>query len=446
MADVIISSCGNWDVTWPFPQVFFGEYYTLGFAVVDMADDCATGFPAANDSLVLYELVNSSDIWTATACYDLGPVAYIDQINVMDFGQFYTVSVFGYNGSTPVITGCFRNPQTDPATFTDLPTSKIPKFITGCNFNGQAVIGGIISADPYWSSLGLSGVAWSAIGHIDFRAFEMSNVAGSRRMPWENQGKGIVYSIKKLTKGVVIFGDGGIAVLLPVSSPSITFGMKPFSGAGIRSGNHVAGDGEILCYIDCNYDLNLINGEFKNTRLGYREYMKELVTHASETFISYVPSRKSFYISNGIKCYVLTEFGLYSTDQRPTSVGDYKGTLCGFWVDGADPEIRLSTDRLDFGSQGLKTIEGVEYGIHYQATDAGLSAEIDFLYNYNDTSFRSSGWKALSPLGQITDRITAREFNIKLKGTTYKNATFNLDSILVKVKFPDKRSIRGLMR
>ena len=446
MADAIVSTCGTWDVTWPYPQVFYGDYYTLAFAIVATAADCGAGFPAANGNLVLFELVNDADTWTATAIHDFGNPSYIDQLDIMDFGQFYTVSAFGYNGATAVHTVIRRNPGTAAPLVTALETSKAPKFITGCNLNGQAVIGGINSADANWEGLGLSGVVWSSIGYFDFRPYDAHNVAGYRRMPWENGGKGIVYKVHTLGKGVMVLGDGGQAFLYPVSEPVVTFGMKPLSGAGIRSGNHVAGDDSVICYIDRNYDLWMIGSDLKSVKLGYREYMKPLVNHANRTLMSYVPSKKRFYISNGVQSYVLTEQGLYTTDQLMTSAGDYKGTLCGFWADGSDLEIRLGTDRLDFGTQGLKTLEGLEFGTHYAATGAKLSADLEFLYNYNTASFDSIGWSDLSPLGQITKRVTAREFRIKLKGTTYKSATFNLDSIMAKIKFPDKRNIRGLMR
>jgi len=452
MADEIVSTCGNWDVTWPYPQIFYGDYYTLAFAIVETAADCGAGFPAADGNLVMFELVNDSDVWTATALYDFGNPAYIDQISVMDFGQFYTVSAFGYNGATAVHTCVRRNPGTSAPLITALPSSKTPEFITGCNFNGQAVIGGINSTDANWSALGLSGVAWSAIGYFDFRPYDANNIAGYRRMPWENGGKGKVYKVQKLGKGVMVFGDGGQAFLFPVFEPVVTFGMKQLPGAGIRSGNHVAGDENILCYIDHNYDLWKVGADLKLEKLGYREYMKSLLTCGGEaspskrTLMSYVPAKKRFYISNGNESYVLTEQGLYTTDQLVTSAGDYKGTLCGFWADGDDVEIRLSTDRLNFGAQGLKTLEGLEFGIHYNASSAKLSANIDYLYDYNTVSFSSLGWQDLNPLGQENRKVTARELRIKLKGTTYKSATFNLDSILAKVKFPDKRAIRGLMR
>ena len=110
MADEIVSTCGTWDVTWSYPQIFFGDYYTLAFAIVATAADCGAGFPAADGNLVMFELVNDSDVWTATALYDFGNPAYIDQLDVMDFGQFYTVSAFGYNGATAVHTCIRRNP------------------------------------------------------------------------------------------------------------------------------------------------------------------------------------------------------------------------------------------------------------------------------------------------------------------------------------------------
>jgi hypothetical protein len=432
MPDAIISDCGNWSVTWPYPQAYYGKHYTIAFATAT-ADDCSAGFPSVTGNLVMFELVYSAGDWTATAMYDFGNPAFIDQLSVMDFGQFYVVAAFGYNGATAVHTCIRRNPN---GTVVDLPSIYCPDFVSGCDFKGQAIIGGISSTDDNWKDLGLSGVAWSAIGSFDFRPAETNNVAGSRRIPQEGD---VVYKMHRLGDGVVIFASGSQTLLHPVSEPAVTFGLRELPSSGVRSGNHVAGDDKVVAWIDRNYDLCKMTADFKMEKLGYREYMKDL---SGKILMSYVPSRRRFYISNGQKCYVLTEHGMYTTDQMITSAGDYKGVLCGFWKDGEDPEIRLSTDRIDFGSQGLKTLEGVECGAHYSE---GLFASVDYLYDHKATSFKSLDWKSLSPLGQIVDRITAKEFRLRLKGSTYKDATFNIDSILAKVKFSDKRGIRGLM-
>ena len=449
MADVIVSDCGNWDVTWPYPQAHYGSYYTLAFALVDSEDDCSAGLPSGDSHLVLYELINSSNIWTAVAYYDFGVLTYIDQIDITDFGRFYVATVFGYNGSTATITSAIRNPGDSSPYHTTLPTIKCPQFITGCNFNGQAVIGGIISTSSPWDNLNLSGVAWSGIGNFDFRPEETGHVAGFRQMPWENEGKGIVYKVKALGKGVMVYGDGGSAFIYPSSEPTFTYGLEELNIAGVSSGNHVAGDNKIQCFIDTNYDLCMIDKGIKLEKLGYREFMRDLVTYSpgagdGRTLMSYVPERRCFYISNGNECYILTEFGLYSTDQMVTSAGDYKGTLCGFWRDGADEEIRLTTDSLDFRSQGRKIVESIEVGGFYQhGSDYDLSASVDFKNDYKENSFESLSWRILNPNGMASIKVDARNFRIKLKGTTYKNATFDLSSLVAKLKYTDKRNIRG---
>lgn len=447
----ITSDCGTWTVTWPWPQAIFGKYYTLAFAVADTSD-CATGVPAADDSLVLYELYCSeADAWTADYIADFGSVSKINQVNVVDFGPFYAATVFGYNAGAPVITGVIRLPgiAKPSVQYTSLETSKVPKFITGCNFNGQAVIGGIISTNATWEARGLQSVCWSRIGEFDFRPLE-NRSAGYRDMEWGEWGEGIVYKVHKLGNFVVVFGDGGSAVLVPQGRPISTFGYKNLPIPGVRSGNHIAGDEHLMLVVDTNYDLWLIDNQIKPRNLGYREWMKSLLTYTHETndyrtLVSYVPSKKRFYLSNGYVCYVLTEQGLYTCNQRVTSAGDYRGkVLCGFFSDNADYSFKALTDTVNFGYGGKKTLQHVVVKGRYVKSTYKLQARANYKNDVSSATFTETTWKNLNPQGALAPIVTANEFRVGVKGADYRSADLQLDEILFRVKLVDKHLVRGI--
>lgn len=447
----ITSSCGTWAVTWPYPQAIFGKYYTLAFAVADK-DDCATGIPAADDSLVLYELYCSeSDVWTADYIASFGLVSSVNQVGIVDFGYFYAATAFGYIAGVPTITGIFRLPGvTKPSVqYTSLETVKVPKFIAGCNFNGQAVIGGIISTDARFEGLGLDSVCWSRIGEFDFRP-DVVKTAGYRKMEWGEWGEGIVYKVHKLGKYVIVLGDGGSAVLIPASKPVPTFGYKNLPVPGIHSGNHVAGDEHVLLVIDSNYDLWLIDGNVRPRKLGYREWMQDLLTYTHETndyrtLVSYVPSKKRFYLSNGNDCYVLTEHGLYTCNQRVTSAGDYRGkVLCGFFSDNADYQFRLETGITNFGMGGFKTLQHLLVNHRYVKSTYDLNAMVKYKNDVGTATMSETSWKALGPEGVVAPVVTANEFSIALKGTDYRTSDLVIDSMEARLKVSDKRFVRGI--
>jgi len=447
----ITADCGSWSVTWPWPQAIFGSYYTWAWAVAD-TDDCAAGIPAGDDDLILFELYcSTSDVWTGDYIASFGAIENINQVDIIDFGSFYAATAFGYSGGSPTITGLIRLPGiSKPSTqYTSLETSQVPEFITGCNFNGQAVIGGIISTNATWEERGLSSVCWSRIGQFDFRPDE-HQTAGYRDMDWGEWGEGIVYKVRKLGNYVVVFGDGGTSVLIPRRGPAVTFGYKRLPIPGVRSGNHIAGDQHVQAVIDTNYDLWLIDSSMKPRKLGYREWFQDLLTYTHEsndyrTLATYVPSKKRFYFSNGNDCYVLTEYGLYTCHQNVTSAGDYRGkVLCGFFEETADYEWRAETAPMNFNQAGFKTLQHAVLQGHYVKSTYNPYLRVKYKNDVGSVTYSASDWKELNPQGALAPIITAQQFKVGIKGTDYRSSELLLDSIDLKIKVTDKHLIRGI--
>ena len=428
---------GTWTVTWPWPRALFLGHYVLGFAKED-------------SSLYMFEMTVSDNIWTAVAVKDLGNADHIDQVSVAEFGTFYVVSTLGIDSvdGSSVVASYRRNPSSESELdcVSAIDSTTWPTFGATCNFNGRCIGGGISSTKSPWDTLGMNAIVWSGIGNFTFNP-ESDPTAGFAVMPWSSYngtGEGRVLKVMKMGKHFVVYGDGGKALMTPaLVGNTSAFGMKELYGLGVASGNHVAGDDHLHGLIDLEGEFWLLSGD-EVTKLGYKEYMRELLdyTHASNdyrTIVSYLPRDKRFYVSNGDGCYVITENGAYSTHQLVTSVGHTRdGTLCGFFMDSADEEARIVTDRLDFGVRGIKTIPLLEIGA-YHSSGSGYAA-IDWRVD-KTADFQRSPWTVINPDGVATVMVGGDEFRLCVKFDSYSNV--ELDYITSKVKITDRRYMRG---
>ena len=442
----ITADIGDWTVSWPYPKAFFLGNYVL--AVTTVSTD-----------LYLFEMFYEYGHWFAVAVVNLGTNSEIDQVDVADFGTFYTVSTFGYDSDGDVVGGSFVrdiDAEVGIGAVTALPTIAAPEFITSCNYNGQCVVGGITTSLAFddtpsgelWQDWNLGNIVWSAIGSFDFRP-NQDQTAGFGSIPWTRggeldtkTGEGKVLKVAKLGKMVMAYCNYGRLALVPYAQEVSTgFGPKPLQGAGINSANHFAGDENLHCFIDTNNELWVADAKGTFEKLGYKEYIEGMTN--ADIRVSYVPQKKRFFISDGVTGYGLTEHGFYSINQLITSAGYHEGVFCGFWADSADYELRMETDVLDFNQRGMKTLSCLEFGTNYYKTSEVLETSTKYRYDYKTQSFSQTGWKELNPQGVAYPIITATEFKLLLRGGDYRNAEASLSYLTAKLKMSDKRSLRG---
>ena len=252
-------------VDWPFPQLFLGQDVRV----------LAT-------ATAIYEL----STW-ALGTAKLSSLAENERWDFIDFGSYLILA----NGTKL----CIRD-YAGAWTSNDS-TSTIPRFSTGCNFNGQAVAGNIKTA---WHGCGTGSLIWSKIGSVDFTP-DGTNEAGFRNIPWE----GTVLRVKKLGKGVVVYCENGIGVLVPFAQ---TFGWDILTEVGIPAKSAISGNDNIHVFVNTAGELCRINKDFSLEVLGYSEYMS-LMTAAS-IVVEHNPVLREFHISDPTYAFILTEQGL----------------------------------------------------------------------------------------------------------------------------------------
>ena len=418
---------GVWsNVAWPWPKVYFTKYHTLAITL-----DNAQGLNGS-----LFELVNDGTDWTAYHMLSLGNLNELKNFSVASFGLFYMYSaVYQDNEGTISVSCGSRLPAYevgDPAAIVYNVSPNIPNHMTCCNFRGVPVVGGLVTSDTAWSQLGRCSVAWSAIGRVNFKSGDGNTFAGSMVMDWDDYGTGLVYDVRHLGDYVIVYGNGGIAALFLASDPIPTFGKKNLWDFGLLSPRSIAGNEHMHCYITGDYHLWVVNNKLEFTDLGYKEIIKSMVK--ANIVISYASDR--FYISDGLSCYVLNKYGLFSCHQMVTSAGYYRGSiLCGFCNDNQDTTAMIVTDILDFGSRDFKTLSGLEIGANKDVTVA-----FDWKVKNRD-SFQRTSWITASDEGYVGMPISGTDFRIAIKTESYVD--FKLDSLDIKYKYSGRRFSRG---
>jgi hypothetical protein len=91
---------------------------------------------------------------------------------------------------------------------------------------------------------------------------------------------------------VVVYGENGIGILNPVSSPAVTFGFTKVGDIGIPCKSAVGGDEKLHAFVTQAGDLWTIDPEGGLKRRGYNEFMSNL--DSTEIVVSFDPRRSSF--------------------------------------------------------------------------------------------------------------------------------------------------------
>ena len=411
---------GSLDVTaWPFPQLIALREYNL----LIVRDN------VVNYDDVVYSIDSSNDLTEELRIDVLTYGAFGDQFDFADFGTY----VIGTNG---VVFLYYDTTLNDWQVMTS--SSTIPLVKTICNFKGQAVAGNVQSS---WHGCGSNHVIWTKIGEMDFTPAR-DNEAGFMKMPWS----GVVYRVMRLGDYVMVYGSGGVAALKPVQSPVPSFGLEELLTVGIPSKMAVGGDNDSHVFVDTEGYLWKVGRSLEveklgigasypsASRLGYQEFLSSL----SDIVISKNPEEPEFLISDDSNSYLLTGYGMSEVHQLVTSLGRVNGSLVAVFDDNEDEEYRVTTDLVDMGFRGQKTIMVLELGTY---TSSIVRTALDWRIE-KDAALQTSPWVLSGPQGVSTNIVAGAEFRLKMKAASYTDV--ELSYITARYKMTDMRSVRGI--
>lgn len=424
--------------SWPYPQLFKGKAVTLMCTAT-----------------AVYLVNTTVDPWTVAAIttYDINTPANTKSITgsgTWHFADFHS-TWFLFNGTSQV----FKTGWVDSSkTF----VQNTITWNTGCDFRGRLVMGGFNSSNfwtsawqTFWTSLAAKGlgdfgfnlsapdtnwVGWSNIGGGDLLNIFLQTVAqndvGSvtggfsaavprviesfRRlesgfMPMPFQGS--ILRVVPLRSHVVVYGTQGIAVISPHSNPVPTFGLvEMISHTGLKDRGLVCGGMDRHVFVDNEDVMWTISNELQLERLGYEEYMADLVT-ANNPLITRDHDQDEYYLSSGDENYLLTKTGLCRSPQRVSAIALNQDDKQAFYTVATESTgINITFNTTDFGDRNIKTVQEVQVTCRNAGT-AKLQLGCNWRYRKSE-SFTALAAADLDEDGRLRLMLTAVEFQFFL--------------------------------
>lgn len=414
------------DITiWPRPLLVNSQYRLFSIVL------------QPNGGAYLLELYFVNGAWTQRTAGPLGLSDTISQVDIADFGEFYVVAGLDTKGHQY----CFSK-QIESNTITH---SEDPCFGTCCNFRGQLVVGNIHTDNPnsIWAEYGTAGIVWSEIGNCEFNPYVDRTIGFKQeQFPFNTGVKPIIYSMLPTLNGVVVYSNSGVVLLVPeLVTNTFTYSAQNREGIGVASGRHCAGDLSIHGYVNLDREFYYVEPNGQQTKRGYKEIITRMFDQDPRIVVSYLPKDQRFYVSNSIECLVINKYGAYQCHQKVAGAAVApNGVLYGSFMDDRDIEARITSDNMDFGSRGIKSVESLLVGLdHIETTEA--SASVDWRMSSNE-AFENFDWITLGDNGEAGIHVSAREFRIRAKVSNYVGA--RVDYLTPNIKYSDQRFKRGI--
>lgn len=452
----VVDPFGSTAITWPFPQLIRGKKLTFlaGETVLYEVDE--TTVPWGLRQVITYDALSPLDTKAIVAG---GPW------HMLDFHDVFML----FNGNCAVLRSNYEG------IVGDVNRTYVYDGIsirTGVDFRGRAVMAGF-SASPWtdqwrtliqnWMGTGRYAVnfdlpltpnfvMWSTIGGGDmlwflypqqmlegivgsghdvntslFQELEMRNERGFMPMPWQ----GAVQAVKPLGKAVMVYGDSGVSAM-PLAGGHL--GLVELLNFGIASRGAVGGGGGRHIFIDEGGALWVVDAELSAQKLGYEQYLQPML--GSHIVVSEESREGDFYITNGVKAFLLSRTGLAEVCYAPTGLAFTGGGIVGVNRQVGDLSAEVLTDVIDLGVRTSKTIHSIEVGT---SAPGDISVAIDYRRD-KGMPFTRSEWFTLRGDGKVVVRITGIEFRFCVKASSYIGLT--LDYIKVNWRTQCKRDSR----
>lgn len=400
---------------WPFPQYITGERYN---------------FLIVRDPFNMEDIVYlvSNDHQTITQIFAIDELTFGQGtlMEVADFGAY----AFMTNGVIMIYWDSTLGDWREVVAH-----ANIPMMRTICNFKGQAVGGNVVSDWPSAANPQCDEkyYIWSRIGEMDFTPTRR-NEEGFRRDPYGGE----VYHVRKLSNVVIGYSSEGIVKMEPVIEPAPTFKFVEMNDIGLLNRGAMNGDERLQIYVGEDRILRSVT-ENEVVELGYQSYMEEL--EDGDVIVTFEPSKRNFYISDGTITYMLSPYGMTRVPQHPSAVWrrDKESYMLPDTID-AGYEAEIITEVFNMGYQGQKTIFSLE-------TDAAITVNALMAVDWADSLdvWGYGDYRPLNDKGIVSYIVAGSFFRFRLKKTSewYVRA-FRIGYMKVRYKMTDLRGLRGV--
>ena len=268
-------------------------------------------------------------------------------------------------------------------------------------------------------------IAWSNIGELNFD-IDSSNVAGE--MPL-NIG-GFIYAIEQLGSSdkIIVYAHNGIVCISP---KDVYYSKAIISRVGIKHNGAVVNTGLSHYFISQLGDLYNLSEDFKLAKLGYREFLSEMVN----PYMCYNQNTDSIHICDGVDGYI------YSIDSNSFSKGpnnitgmvwnsDYLYIASSNVIVNA--EVNIITDVFNMNTNKVKTITSISVNVN---STENIYVGIQFRLSPADV-FTSTPILPLGPDGTLRLPCFGNEFRFNVLGNpTIDN--FKIEGIKIRGRIHD---------
>lgn len=351
---------------------------------------------------------------------------------------------------------------------------------SACLFQNKVVFAGYTTGDthPVHGALTNRHISWTVDGGTDTFWHFVSGMLGSTIptdheiddlndslaggiLPVDHQGP--LYCIKPMRDFCVSYGAYGVSLHTYVIDPTPVLTCSSLRRIGIPIRGAVGGNKDVNIFIDVDGYLWSFNSEMKLDKLGYKEYMWQVlggdIDNPKHVNISYDYTENEFYIAGEEYCFILNKNGLTQTSKLVTSIVsapmaesvslDYTGRTVGVYEE-SEPQysnvFRVIFDTADLGLRAFKTLRTVHVGytdvrdlyvaVQHKETGeyfpAGSSLSMFDVHKAN--------WKPVNKEGVVFPCMTTVDFRILLYGKV--DSFSKIDYLRVEWELADGRGVR----
>jgi len=243
--------------------------------------------------------------------------------------------------------------------------------------------------------------------------YNLRNESGFMPMPWQGQ----VHTVKPLGRHIVVYGEGGVSALNPITDPVPTMGLIPeVHNVGVPFRGLVGGNEHIHYFIDDRGTLYMMGTDLQPKRIGYEEFLSAYTTSYDKQMLTYDPQEGDLWISNSTTGYGFNpKSGLWKEQTRYNDAGvAAEGGFLAFFTTLNSDNPTLTSKIIDFPRNSLQTLTRVDILFDQGASTANITLKVDTVDDADDSSWYeelnadSGQWAYSEPM------ITARAFKVTL--------------------------------
>ena len=254
---------------------------------------------------------------------------------------------------------------------------------------------------------------------------------------------GTIESIRRIGESLMVYTTKEVFVLRPQGT---SYSVTRVSDVAVAGRGAVAGDHFEQLYLGSNGTLYRVNSDAAVERLNYQEFLETISDNTA--VLSLDPKERDYYISDGIYSYMWNRAGLSEQSVRPTALRISDEDLYGYFTQrtsdrngetSSADQYTFTTGWFTLNHRGAKEIRFLElFGTQIEAT----RMKVRYRYDSSGTEL-TTGWIPGSPDSTFWAGISATELQFTFRGELSSATLSVLEALSIRFMYADNRDVRG---